>query len=161
MHQHGFKFPGLNFLEGLLRDLRLAFRQIRRSPGFFAPAILLIALGIAVNTQIFSLVDAVLLRQLPVHDPGNLVQLYEIHPGRPAYPFFEYGLLRELREHASTLTGVTGQLELTAPLERNGTAERIHPERVTDDYFGSLGVSAAPGRTLTEGDNQALVSKTA
>jgi predicted permease len=148
---------GLNFLDDLLRDIKYTWRQIQRSHGFFAPAVLLIALGIAVNTQIFALVDAVLLRPLPVRDPGSLVQLFLLTPGRPADPYFEYGFLRRIREHSSTLTGVVGQIELTAPSEHKGLVERVHPHAVTGDYFESLGVSPVPGRSLTSGDEQEAV----
>ena len=81
-----------------LQDLRYAARQFRRSPGFFAVAALLIALGIAANTQIFTLVNALLLRPLPVRDPQNLVQLFEIRPKVPAYPYFDYPLLQGTRQ---------------------------------------------------------------
>jgi predicted permease len=141
----------------LYRDLVYAARQIRRAPGFFGPAILLISLGVAINTQIFSLVDAVLLRQLPVRDPGSLVQLFGNIPALPPQPYFEYGLLRELQNHSSTLTGVIGQIEMTAPLERAGTIERIHPQRVTPGFFRALGVAAAQGRMLADDDRQVAV----
>ncbi|HEX4277223.1 MAG TPA: ABC transporter permease [Bryobacteraceae bacterium] len=148
---------GLHFLESCLRDIGLAAKRILRSPGFFASAVLMIALGVAVNTQIFSLLDAVVLRPLPVRDPGSLVQLFEIRSGLPASPFFEDGLLRDIREHSSTLTGVMGQLEMTAPLTSHGSVERVHPQRVTGDYFRVLGISAALGRLLDETDDQAAV----
>ncbi len=148
---------GLEFVESFLRDLRLAARRIRRSPGFYGSAVLLIALGVVVNSQIFSLIDAVVLRPLPVHDPGSLVQLFTIRSGLPPYPFFEDGFLRDIRENSSTLTGVIGQIEMTVPLDRNGTVERVHAQRVTGDYFHVLGVSAALGRMLKEHDDRLAV----
>src|ERR1700689_3195487 len=101
-------------------DLRYSARQIRRSPGFFAAAVLLIALGIAVNTVIFALVEAVLLRPLPVRDAQNLVQLFELRPRLPAYPIFDYALLHQIAAQSSTVTDVIGQLEDVEPLERGG-----------------------------------------
>jgi hypothetical protein len=68
------------------QDLRYGIRQIRRSPGFFIIAALLIAMGVAATTQIFTLVDALLLRPLPVRDAGNLVQLFEQQTKRPGRP---------------------------------------------------------------------------
>ncbi len=60
-----------------VQDLRYGIRQIRRSPGFFIIAALLISVGVAASTQIFALVDALLLREIPVSHPQNLVQLFE------------------------------------------------------------------------------------
>src|SRR5580704_9037619 len=74
-------------MDDLIQDLHYGLRQIRRSPGFFGIAALLVGLGIAATTQIFTLVDALLLRPLPVRDPQNLVQLFEQQPRRPAEPF--------------------------------------------------------------------------
>lgn len=144
-------------MSSILQDVRFAVRQIRRSPAFFLAATLLIAAGIALNTVVFSLIDAVILRPLPVRHPERLVQLFEIHPRIPARFYFEYGLLRNLREHSSTLTDVVGQMEMTAPISHGRTVERMHPHSVTDDYFRSLGVSAALGRVLTTGDELVAV----
>jgi hypothetical protein len=141
----------------LLQDLSYSARQIRRSPGFFAAAVLLIALGVAANTLIFTLVEAVLLRPLPVRDPRNLVQLFELRPRLPAYPVFDNGLLRQIAAQSSTVTDVIGQLEDVEPLERNGVIERIHSQRVTDDFFRLLGVPAALGRVLGDSDDNVAV----
>ena len=140
-----------------MRDLRQAFRQLRRSPGFSAAAVLLIALGICASVQIFALVDAVMLRKLPVRDPQNLVQLFEIHPVIPPVTYFEFAFLRQLKEHSSTLTDIVGQIEMTQPVEHGGTVDRAHPHRVTDDYFRSLGITAELGRMLTDNDDRVAV----
>ncbi len=141
----------------LLQDLRYSGRQMRRSPGFFAAAVLLIALGVAANTQIFTLVEAVLLRPLPVRDPQRLVQLFELRPKLPPDPVFDYGFLRLIAEQSSTVTDVIGQLEDIEPLERGGIVERVHSQRVTDDFFRLLGVPAALGRVLADGDDRVAV----
>src|SRR5579863_7535996 len=104
------------------QDLRHAARQFRRSPGFFAVAALLIALGIAANTQIFTLVNTLLLRPLPVRDPQSLVQLFEIRPKLPAYPYFDYPFYKQLAGGTSTLVQAAGQMEWILPLER-GTSD--------------------------------------
>jgi len=70
----------------LTQDLCYGLRQIRRSPAFFATSVLLIAIGIAAATQVFTLIDAFLLRPQPVRDPQTLVQLFEQQPKRPADP---------------------------------------------------------------------------
>src|SRR5580704_519086 len=84
---------GLQRMDDLRADLRLTFRTLRRNPGFAAIAIISLALGIGANTAIFGLVDAVMLRLLPVRDPGQLVFIQaagtEGLNGGPPYPCFE------------------------------------------------------------------------
>lgn len=137
--------------------MRYALRQVRRSPGFFAVAAFLIALGTAAATQIFTLVDALLLRPLPVRDPHNLVQLFEQQPKRPADPYFDYRFYTQLSRHSSTLFEVVGQIDTTRALERNGHAERVHAVAVTESFFSSLGVAPLLGRVLGRGDDHLAV----
>lgn len=139
------------------QDLRYAARQFRRSPGFFAIAILLIALGVAANTQIFTLVNTLLLRPLPVRDPQNLVQLFEIRPKVPAYPYFDYPFYKELVSRSSTLFQAVGQMEWILPLERGTNTERSHLHGVTDNFFSDLGVRPLLGRVLSNGDDHVAV----
>src|ERR1700730_3249178 len=139
------------------QDLRYAARQFRRSPGFFAVAGLLIALGVAANTQIFTLVNTLLLRPLPVRDAHSLVQLFEIQPKRPPYPYFDYPLYKELAGRSSTLFQVAGQMEWILPLERGTDTQRSHAYGVTDNFFNDLGVRPLLGRLLTNGDDHVAV----
>ena len=78
----------------------------------------LLAIGIAASTQIFALVDALLLRPLPVSNPQNLVQLFEQQANRPADTYFDYSFYRQLAGHSSTLFKVVGQIDTTRSLER-------------------------------------------
>lgn len=142
---------------GIIQDARIGIRQIRRSPGFFSVTALLIAIGIAATTQIFTLVDTLFLRPLPVKDPQNLVQLFEQQPKRPASPFFEYGFYRDLALHSSTLFKIVGQMDTTRSLEHDGLADRVHDVAVTDNFFRDLGISPLFGRLLREGDNHIVV----
>ncbi len=139
------------------QDLRYAARQFRRSPGFFAVAALLIALGIAANTQMFTLVNALVLRPLPVRDPQNLVQLFEIFPKIPAYPYFDYPLYKQLAGGSPALFQVVGQMEWTLPLEHGGSNERSRPYGVTGNFFTDLGVRPLLGRVMDEHDDHVAV----
>jgi putative ABC transport system permease protein len=141
----------------ITQDFRYAVRQLRRSPGFFAAAALLIAVGIAAITQIFTLVDAVLLRPLPVRDPQNLVQLFVIHPKRPADPYFAYRFFDQLSALSSTLFETVGQIDTVRALERGGHADRIHSVEVTENFFVDLGVTPLLGRVPGKADTYAAV----
>ncbi len=141
----------------LFQDVRYGIRRLRRSPGFFAIAALLVAIGMAATTLIFTLVDALLLRPLPIRDPQNLVQLFELQPKRPAEPYFDYRFYNQLSRHSSTLFQAVGQIDTTRALEVDGHAERIHAVAVTEDFFNSLGVTPLLGRVLGGGDDHLLV----
>ncbi len=117
----------------------------------------LIALGIAANTQIFTLVNALLLRPLPVRDPQNLVQLFEIRSKLPPYPYFDYRLYKELASRSSTLFQAVGQWEWILPLERGTNTERSHTFGVTENFFSDLGVRPLLGRVLEKGDDHVAV----
>jgi predicted permease len=137
--------------------MRYALRQFQRSPVFFAAAALLIALGIAATTGIFTLVNALLLRPLPIRNPQNVVQLFQVQAKRPANPFFDYPFYKRLAEHSSTLFNIVGQIETTRSLENGSRAERIFVAGVTQNYFNDLGVSPAAGRVLGRADDHAAV----
>jgi predicted permease len=123
-------------------DLRYAFRTVRRAPGFAAVATLTLALGIGATTAIFSLLEAVVLRSLPVRNPDELVLI----PGSLQYPVFQ-----NFRQHAhifsdlAASSGVT-QLDVEIP---GGTRERTPISLVSGSYFATLGVDASLGRTFT------------
>jgi predicted permease len=140
-----------------IQDFRYGLRQIRRSPGFFAVAALLLAIGTAASTQIFALVDALLLRPLPVSNPQNLVELFEQQAKRPADSYFDYRFYNRLAHSSSTLFDVIGQAETTRALEQGQHAERIHAVAVTEDFFRSLGAMPMLGRVIVPGDDHVVV----
>src|SRR6266576_515557 len=94
-----------SWLHSLFSDCRFAFRMLRKSPGFTAVTVLTLALGIGANTAIFSLIDAVMLRSLPVRDPGGLIEVLTQTKGVP-FNAFSYQALVHFRDHASTLEAV-------------------------------------------------------
>src|SRR4030088_1729193 len=81
---------GTHFLETLMKDLRFGWRMLRKSPGFTAAAILTLALGIGANTAIFTMTNGLMLRTLPVRDPGRLVELLHQYPGEPPFNGFSW-----------------------------------------------------------------------
>src|SRR5215469_13914017 len=93
---------------GLYQDLRYALRQLRKNPDFSAVAVLTLALGIGANTAIFSLIDAVILRFLPVQRPQELVELRSLNPfiGGDPTPYFTNPLWEQIRDKQDSFSGV-------------------------------------------------------
>jgi predicted permease len=167
---------GNRLLEALRQDLRYGWRMLRKTPGFTAIAVLTLALGIGANTAIFSLIDAIIFRSLPIDDPQSLlVAEWQSHkgPGNMSYrnfgdcdeshdssnahgcslslPFFkqvqaESGVFSHLAAYTPT-----GQIDMSG----NGPARMIRGEFVTGDYFQTLGVRAHRGRFINAADDTA------
>ncbi|MBV9676885.1 MAG: ABC transporter permease, partial [Acidobacteriaceae bacterium] len=125
---------------------------MKRSPGFTVTAVLSLALGIGANTALFSLVDAVLLRMLPVREPQQLVEITQPGGGTLSYPFFE-----EVRDQNQVFSGVLllsgGQIAAGIHLGGADLGD-IHLSAVSGNYFEVLGVSPVIGRALAEEDLQ-------
>jgi predicted permease len=143
---------GLQRLDELRADVRLAFRTIRRSPAFAAITVLSLALGIGANTAIFGVFDAVMLRLLPVRDPNRLVFVQMVgSTGRdgPPYPFFE--LIRDQATNFEAISAISpSDIELTADRGR----ELARGVWVSGNFFEMLGVRPLMGRSLTASDDQ-------
>ena len=135
----------------LRQDLRYAVRQLIRSPGFTAIAVLTLGLGIGVNTAIFSVVNAVLLRPLPYPDPGRLVTLAERRPNGTANVVSYPNFLDWQKD------GALESLAIARTLSRNVSGgegpERIAGALVSADYFRVLGIAPAAGRYFLEGED--------
>src|SRR5687768_16665219 len=137
------------------RDVRYACRTLRKTPGFTVAAVLALALGIGANTAIFTLLNAAVLRPLPVHNPEELVWLQTMYRGREE-PYFSYPHFERLRERTRTLDG----LFATSTLPRvNVVTERTagiaSSTLVSGEYFDVLGVRPQLGRLLTPEDDRA------
>jgi macrolide transport system ATP-binding/permease protein len=142
-------------LETLWRDLCYALRMLRRSPSFSTVAALLLALGIGANTAIFSVVDAVLLKSLPVKDPERLVLLSHTNSGKYS-DRFSYSNYEQIRDHDRTLSGVLAYYPLRLTVSVDGQPEpAINGQLVTGSYYQVLGVNAMLGRTLAPEDDRA------
>src|SRR5262245_29415751 len=148
----------VKLIEDLMQDLRYGLRTLRRSPGFTVVAVLSLALGIGANTAIFSLVDPVLLRLLPVKDPEKLVVLNTVdHRGKEG-PWFSYHMYEEIRARTQVFSGVFAassnwSADIVGPESGNQT-EKARLLLVSGEYFQVLGTPAVLGRTLTSADNQ-------
>ncbi len=164
------------WLEQFLQDIRYGLRMLAKSPGFAAVAILTLALGIGANTAIFSLIDAVMLRSLPVENPSQLVLLkwsarnspnihgymtsgdcpLNVMPGA-ANPYgcsFSEPMFREIAQAnvfaATTAFANSGRLNLTG----NGPATVINGQLVSGDFFRTMGLKAAAGRLFEATDDK-------
>jgi len=149
----------------LLQDLRHGFRRLWQSPGFALVAVITLALGIGANTAIFTLVDAVLLRPLPVPNPE---QLYRVGDGSNCcvisgfqrnWSIFSYALYQQIRDHNPEFTDMAAfQANLPALSARrsgsNSPAEPFVGQFVSGNYFSVLGVGAFAGRAMAPGDDQ-------
>jgi predicted permease len=144
----------VNLIEDLGKDLAFAFRLLIKSPGFTLTAVLSLALGIGSNTAIFSLVNTILLRTLPVREPQQLVEITRPGGGTLSYPFFE-----AVRDRNRVFSGVlllsAGQMAAGALLG-NADLGDIHFSQVSGDYFDVLGISPAVGHVLAESDLNTL-----
>jgi predicted permease len=139
---------------GLVHDLSSAWRSLRRRPGFSVAVIATLALGIGANTAIFSLVNAVLLRLMPVHDPRALVLLDVSSDRSRLGASFPYPFYRQLRESHGVLAGVICQARMVPHVEAGGLPERVSGTLVSMNYFEVLGVGAHVGRVFSEGDER-------
>lgn len=135
-------------LETFLQDIRIGVRMLRRSPGFTAVAIVTLGLGIGVNSSIFTLVNAVLLKPLPVHRSQELVNVYG-HPTTSEDLDTNSWLdFLDFRAGTRTLSGMMAYTNFFANLSVDGSSELVVGEVVSADYFPLLGVAPALGRAF-------------
>ena len=148
-------------MHALWQDVRYGLRMLRKNPGFTLVAILTLALGIGANTAIFSLLNQILLRQLPVKEPGELVLLRA--PGvRTGHIWsdgddsesFSYPIYKGLRDNNQVFEGVFGRFAFSASIASRGKTERGSGELVTGNYFEVLGVRPALGRVFSQEDDR-------
>ncbi|HEX8764094.1 MAG TPA: ABC transporter permease, partial [Candidatus Acidoferrum sp.] len=140
-----------------ISDFRYALRTLRRSPGFVAVAVMTLALGIGANTAIFSLLDQILLRLLPVKNPQQLVMLtmrghhYGSNWGGNA---ISHPMFRDFQAHNEVFSGMFCRFPDRASLTFAGQSERVAAELVSGTYFSVLGVKTILGRAFTPEDDR-------
>jgi len=146
-------------MTSLGQDLRYGWRALRKSPGFTAVAVLVLALGIGANTAIFSVVNAVLLRPPPFDQPDRLVMLYHVPPQAsfPGIPLFTVSAANFLdwRTQAQSFDGMSAYGFGRYVLTGKGQAEAIRTVAVTNGFFSILHAQPLLGRAFVEGEDQA------
>ncbi len=151
--------------ENVMQDVRYAFRMFGQNPGFMLVAVLSLALGIGANTAIFSLIDAVMLKMLPVKNPQQLVMLSDpsssgVSTGtqsgnRSLYSYGEFVGLRSRNQIFSGMFAAQSNHDRQNVNIAGGAPEEVSTELVSGDYFSTLGVNALMGRTFTVSDEKA------
>ncbi|HXN50509.1 MAG TPA: ABC transporter permease [Candidatus Acidoferrum sp.] len=155
VHEDCREAGGVNLLETIFQDIRYALRILRRTSVITAVAIFSLALGIGANTAIFTLIDAVLLRSLPLRDPQQLVQL-RIH-NRVAGEHdtvFTNPLWEQVRGRQDIFSGAVAWSDSQFDLAKGGAVQNVNGVFASGDYFNVLGVQPVLGRSLTPADDQ-------
>jgi predicted permease len=140
-------------VEALWRDAGYAARTLRKSPGFFITAVLTLALGIGANTAIFSIIDAVLLRPLPVEHPARLISLTAVYPD-VVESVFSYPAFRTFASDAAAFAEFAAASAVRRDsIAIDGPPEPVDLKYVSGNYFAVLGVQSAAGRILLPSDD--------
>jgi predicted permease len=145
----------------LWKDVRFGLRILAKSPGFTAIAVITLALGIGANTAIFSLMNQVLLRELPIKNPQELVILRAPGPvtghvssDGDSTESFSYPMYKGLRDRNSVFSGILARYGFSASVASHGQTDRASGEVVSGNYFDVLGVRPAIGRVFTQDDDR-------
>ena len=142
-----------DMVESLLNDVRYALRWMRRSPGFSAVAILSLGLGVGVNTAMFSLVDSLLFRPLPVSSPETLVDVFTSGGDGDDYATTSYQDFLDVRKQNTVFTDMIGYSPMMAALSMGDRSRIVFGQIVTSNYFTMLGIQPMLGRLLVPADD--------
>jgi predicted permease len=139
------------WFDSFLQDLRYGFRILLKSPGFTTVSVLIIALGIGANTAIFSMINGLMLRTLPVRDPGRLVELLHHYPGEPepgfnGFSWDAYQIIRDGNRVFSDL--IIGSMNFATVRADNLQPQTVFGGNVGGAFFQALGLQAAAGRLI-------------
>ena len=138
-------------MSGLWQDLRHAVRTLARSPGFFMAGVVSLALAIAANTIVFGVLNALILRPLPIANPEQVFFVQPIGSGGLSFPFY-----RELRDRSTLFSGLAGYRIAPMTLQAPEGSERVWGYLATGNYFDVLGVQPALGRFFHADDDRVL-----
>ncbi len=148
-------------MQNLWKDIQFGLRMLAKSPGFTAIAVITLALGIGANTAIFSLMNQVLLRELPIQNPDELVILRAPGPATghissdgDSTESFSYPMYKGLRDTNSVFSGILARYGFSASVASHGQTDRASGEVVSGNYFEVLGVRPAIGRVFSQEDDR-------
>ena len=138
-----------------LQDFRYGLRTMARTPVSTAVAVLSLALGIGATTTVFTLINGLMFRPLPVRDPGSLVELLSRYPGEPRMNFFPWKFYEHYRDRSRVFSELIGSSPNRFRIAANGAeAETVVGEYVVGHYFPALGIQAALGRVIEAADDR-------
>src|SRR5262245_28346628 len=145
---------GFRVIDTLVQDLRYGARMLRKNPGFTMIAVITLSLGIGANTAIFSLVNTILFRPLPVREPQRLVSVFPTIQRTGEAQAFSYPNYVDVRDRNDVFSDLAAFHFAGMSLSRNGANEIIYGYLVSGNYFEMLGVKAALGRAFTPEDDR-------
>jgi len=137
----------------MLNDFKYAVRWLRRSPGFAIVATLSLGLGVGVNTAMFSLVDGLLFRPLPVESPQTLVDVFTAGGDGDEYATSSFADFQDLKAQNTVFSDMVGYSPMLAPLALGERSRIVFGQVVTSNYFSMLGIQPALGRMLVASDD--------
>ncbi len=151
-----YRMNSIRFFETVWQDVRYAARTLAKSRVFTFVVIASLALGIGANTAIFSLINAALLKMLPVKNPEQLAEFKTVNPALGTYNLFAYPAFKEFRDRNQVFSGVLAFYPLfdATDIEVNGRSGIARAQVVSGDYFSTLGVHAVMGRTIEPDDEK-------
>jgi putative ABC transport system permease protein len=146
-----------DLMETLFHDLRFGFRRLIKTPGFAVIAVLSLALGIGANTAVFSLVNLIMFRPLPVADPDKVVSVSPVGKNGELAAF-SYPNYLDFRDRNEVLSGLLASRFMYVSMSRSGNNEKVWGSLVSGNYFDVLGVKPALGRTFLPEEDKTRLS---
>jgi len=141
-------------MRGLLQDVRHAVRLLVKAPGFTVVAVLTLALGIGVNTTVFSVINGMLLRPIPVPHPEQIIVLAAQQEGSQDFQSFSYPDYQDIRSQADTFSDILAFRVSLVGVSVDGKGEHCVISRVTGNYFTTAGIQPALGRLILPSEGQ-------
>ncbi|MGA7931766.1 MAG: ABC transporter permease [Candidatus Sulfotelmatobacter sp.] len=139
-------------MTGVLQDVRYALRQLRKSPGFTAVAVITLALGIGANTAMFSVIRAVLLRPLAMQEPSRVIYVQE--QWRDIFPGLSVGNFVDVQQQSTSFASLGASNNASFNLATRETPERVEGEIATANYFATFGIQPLAGRVFTTDEDK-------